>query len=237
MKIFKAFLLLILSAFLFSCNDGLSIVPGDYSAGYGTSLGITEENGELFLNIDVVGGNAHTCEFHGKIVGDVARGEMEDCVVKIRQVTKDSIETEVEDNFACGCGARVGLDYKWGQSFKKCDAKSVNKEFLSLYGSKKYSDASSLLQTFLASCSRHLFVVDADAMLNDLAISLYHEGKKSECLSTVKETFFGSTLVNLENYKEEFVPELNDNFEPMMSYYDRYKKLGPAIYYNYKLCK
>ena len=237
----------ILGIFLFltatSFADLPKLVEGTYKADHAKDLTISQKDGGYWLDISVVAGASHhVCDFSGPIKGNIAvryaKGETDRyCTVQIRQVTKDSVVTEIINGTAidCDCGGNADLGYKWGKSYEKCSLPTIRKGFLSFYKKKNYPAASELLRAFIPECDRFLFEPERDALYNDLAISLYHEGKKQECRDVIKKTFFASNVVNLDNFEQEFNEALDKKLD--WPWYDNYKKLGHAIHYNYNLCK
>lgn len=237
-RILGIFLLFTATAFA----DLPKLVEGTYKAYHAMDLTISQKEGGYWLDISVVADHKFYCEFSAPIKGNMAisyvNGETEPpCKVQIRQVTKDSVVTEMIDSFApdCGCGFGASLEYKWSKSYEKCSLPTIRKGFLSFYKKKNYPAASELLRAFIPECDRFLFEPERDALYNDLAISLYHEGKKQECRDILKKTFFASELVNLDNFEQEFNEALDEKL--VWPWYDNYKKLGYAIHYNYNLCK
>ena len=238
-RILEIFLLFTATAFA----DLPNLVEGTYKADHDKDLTISKKEGGYWLDISVVAGESHhICEFSAPIKGNMAIRYVNDeteppCKVQIRQVTKDSVVTERINSTTmdCGCGANADVEYEWGKSYEKCSLPTIRKGFLSFYKKKNYQAASELLRAFIPECDRFLFEPEGDALYNDLAISLYHEGKKQECRDILKKTFFASEVVNLDNFEQEFNEALDEKL--VWPWYDNYKKLGYAIHYNYNLCK
>lgn len=211
--------------------------PNTYSAGFGADLSISKKSG-YWLKIDVVGDNGHTCAFNGKIVGNTATDDETGCVVKVRQVTKDSVVTAVDDKM-CGCGMRVTgmLEGNWSTTFKQCNLKKTNKAFMKLYKAKKYEEAAAVLEEFLGKCETYLSDKDHDGAYNDLAITRFHEIDREGCRAAVQKTRLYAVMDSLKNFDEDFEAGLKSELWGEKAFFQEYKKLGPAIYYNYNLCQ
>ncbi len=237
MNLFKYILVSVATLAGTGMADLDSFVPKSYSAGYGTELVISKKSG-FWLKIDVVGDYGHTCSFNGKILDHRATDAESGCYVDIRQVTKDSVVTMVDDPI-CGCGMRVSgmLGGNWSTGYKRCDLKKTNREFLKLYKKKDYGAAAGILTSFLDQCGKYIDYADRDRVYNDLAITRFHDIDREGCREAVKSTMLYSVMDSLENFEEDFQKGLKSENWFQRDFFEGYKKLGPAIYYNYNLCQ
>ncbi|HRY04880.1 MAG TPA: hypothetical protein P5256_17235, partial [Beijerinckiaceae bacterium] len=127
------------------------------------------------------------------------------------------------------CGARAyfeGLYLKPAPGCADGAREAMNKSFKTAYGAKDYAKAHALLAPVLQKCARTLGPMETASIRNDLAITLYHLGRKAECRKVL------APMAEDAARKDD---DLMADYPP--SDWDAYKPLIKAARTNLALCK
>lgn len=165
-----------------------SPAPGTYvlKGGSGT-LVLTELMRGGHFTLDVVGGNAHSCQLQGPWTA--ARGKADNCSVSLER-TVDGVDVRSLDDDACRafCGARAWFEGHYLKPLPECTAARVTStraRFLSAYRRKQFAVAVALLQPVVQRCADVLNTFDEMDVRNDLAVAQHHAGNDQGCLDTL----------------------------------------------------
>ena len=173
------------------------IFPGEYISGTDSSvLYVNGDNsGALKFEIDVVGGNFHTCNLSGVIRNGEAR--MEDsadeklpCIVTFKP-QKDGIAVESKHGRACSayCGMRASFEGTYTRPPAGCTPSEVRRarnRFKASYDKKQYAEARALLTPIASQCYGTLGIYSQGWVSNDLAITHYRGGNYAACRNTLQ---------------------------------------------------
>ena len=205
------------------------VAPGKYIAehGFGT---LDIKDGKF--DITSVGGNGHTCGVQGEMKGATGVAEDEGDVCKIDFKAKDGgyeVTPTTPDTCRNYCGARAyfeGLYLKPAPGCADEAREATKKSFKTAYGAKDYAKAHALLAPVLQKCARTLGPMETASIRNDLAITLYHLGRKAECRKVL------APMAEDAARKDD---DLMADYPP--SDWDAYKPLIKAARTNLALCK
>lgn len=182
------------------------------------------------FSFDVLGANAHLCQFEGAWNGE--RGVTDEggyrCEVKL-EPRGDAIEVTPVDAEACRafCGARAYFDGTYLTPPKGCARRELAKTratFKAQYGKKQWSAAVATLRPVVASCFSVVDRFERAWILNDLALAQHHAGDDAGCLATLEP---------LAGYRDED-PDAPGGREP--AFEQEFERLVRATSTNAKLC-
>ena len=165
------------------------LAPGDYitERGWG-QLTIAKDRFEIIA----VGANGHTCSLDGKRAGAEGRTDDDDDVCRVQFTARaDGIEAKAKTPDTCRnfCGMRAqfeGLYLKPAPGCLDDEREKTQKAFKAAYVAKDYPKARELMAGMLAACGRTRGMMEGAGARNDLAITLFHLGRKDECLATLQ---------------------------------------------------
>ncbi|RZT10848.1 hypothetical protein EV582_2939 [Duganella sp. BK701] len=154
------------------------------------------------FHIDTVGDNAHICSMSGTISGSKGHADklFEDidsaeCDISISvSGTKVVVGPITQDACRDYCGMRADVYGIYSKPPAMCtDAGKQQHQarFMRAYRAKHYAEATNMLTAMMAQCDDFLFWIEKERMLNDLALSQYHDGNATECLETLNRTIAG----------------------------------------------
>lgn len=211
-------------------------VPGEYLAegGWGTLNIKRSAEGKLHFDIESLGANGHSCSVSGIVKSGKAVPDDADpaspCDIALKPDAGGIDVALGESSAGCRyyCGMRASFDGRYLVPAPGCrngERKTVQTRFSHLYGVKDYQAALITLQPVLTGCAPTLLWFEEAQIRNDLAVTLYHLGRKEECLAVLKPTIdaHGKTEDEL---REELPPSDFESFLP----------LAKAAWYNRKLC-
>ncbi|HEX7643354.1 MAG TPA: hypothetical protein VF472_14205 [Burkholderiaceae bacterium] len=209
--------------------------PGEYIAekGRGTLTVTRGADGKMHFDISAIGANGHSCSIDGGIKEGkaVLADPVTDnpCHVSFKPDV-NSIDVVLGNPSECRdyCGARAWFDGRYLVPAPGCrnrERNATEKKFARLYGSKDYQAALNILRPVLNDCAATLSWLEEAQVRNDLAVNLYHLGRKEDCLAVLKPTIdrYGTSESKL---REELPPSDFESFLPLAS----------AAWYNVKLC-
>ena len=181
-----------------SARDG-SVPFGEYVTleGWGWLVVSRGESGERSFGIRSSGGNGHSCGIDGEIVGTVAKVPTDSaagvCEVRFFPKQNGSIEVKQAEGAwqACGyfCGQRAGIEGNYLIPARGCAPSAIwdtRKKFKLAYDSRDYGQAHKLLAPLLTRCAKTLYWYERYQIINDLAVTLFHLGRKSDCRGVLK---------------------------------------------------
>ncbi len=150
------------------------------------------------FNVETVGGNAHMCSLEGVVTDGTATlassfsaKDGKPCVVSFA-MGADGI-TVTSNGIACReyCGMRAMFEGLYVKPLPGCaglERQKLNKAFIKQYKGKNDDKAASILKDMLGNCVEIMGWLDRDQTRNDYAVTLYHLGRKEDCLSVLKQT-------------------------------------------------
>ena len=173
------------------------IKPGEYinGAGYGVLSVMPDKGGALKFELNVTGGNFHTCNLSGVIRNNEAR--MEDsadeklpCFVTFKP-QKDGIAVGSKHGRACSayCGMRAAFEGAYAMPPAGCAPSAVRQtrnRFKASYDKKQYAEARTLLTPIAEKCFGTLNIYAQGWVSNDLALTQYRTGDNAACRNTLK---------------------------------------------------
>lgn len=241
MNFFRSACLLVI---IFLCVDPLlaadagsgSVATGRYvSVGdWGTLVVKKAPSGETRFEIEAIGGNCHVCSVSGVVKGktgvadyDYIQEDSEKCKVSLKPVS-GGVDVAPLTSEACRyfCGARAGFDGLYKLPPARCTAKqrqARRAEFLALYRTKKFAQASDVLSGLIVECADFIDWIEIDKVRNDLALAQYHAGDSAACLATLAGTRAGKA-------------QGEDGLGLAPCDHDNYIGTAKATWYNQKLC-
>jgi hypothetical protein len=210
-----------------------AIEPGNYVTEHSwgqLQIQAPKKGGQSF-NLDVLGGNGHTCTLSGVIRQRTARIENGDepvCVVRFGQ-KGEGIEVTVDDADPCRawCGMRAWFEGYYSRPPPACVPRVVRatrSDFQRLYKSKAYGEARAKIEGLLNTCGSVIDRFDEMWIRNDLAVTLHHLKDDAACLKV------------LEPMREWAASEDGEVAIGEPAYEDFYRRIGKAIRANLKLC-
>lgn len=227
---FSALFLLIFS---FSSSVAVSeIMDGRYLGAGSDSDIVIETDGEgrqRFL-MNVLGANGHMCvDVAGTIIGNQGLVDDEEdlglgvCELDFQQ-NRHILDITAKDYEGCRqyCGMRATLEGSYRMPPQNCTFNAMTAqryEFKKLYDEKQYGDAEAILNRLLSQCDFYLDFVQRDAIRNDLALTLYHQGEPQRCLEVL------SSAVTMD--PNIYLPPLEQ---------EMYEDTEKAIRFNWGLC-
>lgn len=173
------------------------IKPGEYvySGGYGVLTIAGDKSGALKFDIEVVGGNFHTCSLSGVIRNNEARMEesaddKRPCIVTFKS-GKDGIAVDSRHERACSfyCGARARFEGAYEMPPAGCAPTQVRQSrdrFKVAYDKKQYAEARGLLAPVVEKCLGTLNQYGEGWVRNDMAITYYRTGELAACRDVLK---------------------------------------------------
>lgn len=205
------------------------VANGDYIAEHGWGALKVKNGGFEILS---VGGNGHTCGLDGKLKGMTATLDDGGDICRIRFKAKDGgyqVTPATPETCRNYCGARAyfeGLYLKPARGCADGAREATKKGFKAAYAAKDYAKAHRLLSPLLHTCVRTLGPMETAALRNDLAITLYHLGRKADCRAI---------LAPLAEQAAKKGDDLMADYPP--SDWDEFKPLIGATRTNLALCK
>jgi hypothetical protein len=168
-----------------------------YDRAYGDLQIETEQAGIQKFSLQTEGANAHTCTLEGTIKQGLSKDTADGCFIRFEQAADNSIRISVDGqkypsgNSAChqNCGMRAWFTGEYKVRPDACDPSQVQKQrdiFLKQYHSKQYASALTTLNTVGSQCKDWFNWTTKIDLANDAAITLFHAGKKQQCLDTLK---------------------------------------------------
>lgn len=137
------------------------------------------------------GGAPGVCNIEGKLTGMSGRADDEDvCLVTFR--AKDGgYEVIARTKKTCRsyCGEHAdfaGLYSKPAAGCADSERKKTRADFRAAYDAKDYAKAQTIIASQLKTCAKTLQPIETAGIRNDLAITLFHLGRKDECLGILK---------------------------------------------------
>lgn len=173
------------------------IKPGEYinGAGYGVLSVMPDKGGTLKFELNVVGGNFHTCNLEGVIRNNEARMEESadeklPCIVTFKP-QKDGIAVDSKHGRACSsyCGMRAAFEGTYTMPPAGCAPSAVRQtrnRFKASYDKKQYAEARALLTPIVEKCFGTLNIYAQGWVSNDLALTQYRTGDNAACRNTLK---------------------------------------------------
>lgn len=194
------------------------VAPGSYVAehGFGT-LQIKDGKFEIVS----VGGNGHTCGVEGVMKGATGVAEDEGDVCKIDFKAKDGgyvVTPTTPETCRNYCGARAyfeGLYLKPAPGCAETEREATKASFKTAYGAKNYAKAQALLAPVLDKCARTLGPMETASIRNDLAITLYHLGKKADCRKVLAPLAKDAAKKD-DDLMADYPPSDWDEFKPLI---------------------
>jgi len=224
--------LTLLSLFpLAAANTSPPLKPGSYirQGGQGSLELTLDKSGKLAFDIETTGGNAHTCELSGAVMGHEGKTGSDDgpaCTVRFDVDASGNLTlTSVTDD-ACRafCGARADFDGKYFLPAPACETKAVTatqSKFKKLYDQKKLADAIQVLEPVLKQCEQVIDRFQVIGIRNDLAITHHKLKDDAGCLQV---------LAPLRTWAQDTDPGAEPAFEDIL------KPLVKATRFNFKTC-
>jgi hypothetical protein len=172
-----------------------ALLPGEYITQGGTGiLTISTSEGRTIFSIEVLSPTGHSCGLDGEIRGLQARlemeGEDEPCEVtflpKADQIEVASSGPGCHRYF---CGARASFESEYFRPAPGCGTRERSAErdrFKELYDAKSYAQAAAGLEPLLSRCAKTLGFVEEGRIRNDLAVTLFHLGRRADCRKTLE---------------------------------------------------
>ncbi|HEX2940609.1 MAG TPA: hypothetical protein VHO91_06150 [Rhodopila sp.] len=173
---------------------GADLPSGEYvnNADQSATLDITRTAaGKTHFEMVVVGFNTNICSMSGSIAGllglpmEGSNGPADQsCKLHFTRAGQGlSIDYE-GDGCMAYCGLGVSLPTDWAAVPEACyhaPYQATRQAFLKAYKAGHYAEAKALLAPLLHTCQPTLDTLDADALANDLAITLHHLGDDAGC--------------------------------------------------------
>lgn len=214
---------------------GSDFSTGLYEAheGWGSLMITKDTNSETKrFSIGTLGPDGHSCSVEGILkngkIFPVWRGEPTDCNITFKQ-TGPAIEVSAEgDGCRDFCGSRASFDSVYTRPIKVCmpsARRDRRAKFLSQYQKKNYKQAYEGLDRFRRECENRLTWMELDQVRNDLAITLFHLGRLSECRLILSQNR-AADITDTEDLKGGLAP-----FD-----YNNYLPVAEATWYNMKRC-
>ncbi|MFT4097768.1 MAG: hypothetical protein QM651_11650 [Rhodoblastus sp.] len=205
------------------------VAPGDYIAEHGWGT-LKVKNGGF--EILAVGGNGHTCSLDGRLNGMTATLDDEGDICRIDFKAKEGgfqVTPTTPETCSNYCGARAYFEGLYLRPARGCAdgaRETTRKNFKAAYAAKDYVKAHALLVPLLQTCARTLGPMETAALRNDLAITLYHLGRKADCRAML------APLAEQAAKKDD---DLTADYPP--SDWEEFKPLIGAARTNLALCK
>lgn len=206
-----------------------AITPGTYvtEGGWG-SLELKKST----FHLQMLGGNAHTCELEGTWKGTQAqtKGDEGVCKIELKLHPGGGIEVDAnQDDEACRqwCGMRAWFADTFYTQPTACKPKALSlarASFAALYREKKYAEAKAVLAPLIESCGKTGSKFEVAMWLNDLAITQHHLGDDQGCVKT------------LEPWAELASAAAEDIGMGEPAYEEPLKRIARATRTNLKLC-
>lgn len=137
------------------------------------------------------GGAPGVCNIEGKLKGMNGRADDEDvCLVTFR-ARDGGYEVIARTKKTCRsyCGEHAdfaGLYRKPAAGCADSERKKTRGEFRAAYDAKDYAKAQTIVSGQLKNCAKTLQPIETAGIRSDLAITLFHLGRKDECLAVLK---------------------------------------------------
>lgn len=209
--------------------------PGTYitEGGWGTLVVSRSGAKGLQFRLGAMGANGHSCDLRGTIVDgkaslEVGLGEPA-CSVSFK-ARPGSVDVEASDSASCRffCGMRAWFEGSYLQPSPACTSgakTATRRRFATLYRAKSYGQAASVLAPVLQECAQTLNGLESGRLRNDMAITLFHLGRRDECLDMLKP------VLELAGKDED---ELRQALPP--SDFELYLPIARAAWHNARLC-
>ncbi len=173
------------------------VTPGEYvyPGGFGVLKIVASNGGALQFDIEVVGGNFHTCNLSGVIRNNEARMEesaddKQPCIVTFKP-QKDGLAVDSKFGRACStyCGMRADFTGVYQRPPSGCAPSQVRhsrNRFKAAYDKKQYAEARGLLAPVVEKCLGTLNQYGEGWVRNDMAITYYRTGEHAACRDVLK---------------------------------------------------
>lgn len=182
------------------------------------------------FSFDVLGANAHLCQFEGAWKGEAGVVDEGGYRCEVKFVPRgDALEVSPVDPEPCRafCGARAYFDGTYLTPPKGCARGEVAKTraaFKALYVKKQWAAAVATLRPVVASCFAVVDRFERAWVLNALALAQHHAGDDAGCLATLEP---------LSAYRDAD-PDAPGGREP--AFEQEFERLVRATSTNAKLC-
>lgn len=217
---------------------GLSLLSPNAFSGVldGTYLGVgsesevvieTNDQGNQRFSMNVLSGG-HVCmDVTGSITENQGlvddEEELGQCRLSFHQnnhILNVGIETYEECRQYCGMRATLEGSYRIPPQPCTSGAIAMQRQrFQSLYDQKQYQEAENILNKLLNQCDFYFDFVARDAIRNDLALTLYHQGQPGLCIEVLSSTV-----------------ALDQNLYLPLTEQEMYEDTEKAIRFNWELC-
>lgn len=220
------FLSRLLGAALVCCGwmaQAQSLPSGTYATegGWGKLVVGPVSAGAQAFEINVLGGNAHTCQLDGRVSKGWATLEGDaDRPCKVRfEPTANGWRVSDGSEGACNgyCGMRADFQGVYEALPKACEGSAVvqaRRRFKQQYDGKRFQDALATLQPLWNQCSRWLHWSEAGRIRNDLAITLHHLGDLAGCKAVLAPLAEDAQKTDAQ-IREDWPPTDADVFLPI----------------------
>ena len=142
------------------------------------------------FRIETTGVNGHSCRVEGTVTGALGTtapvlADGTACTVRFN-VRPGAVEVTPLEHEACRaeCGARAGFDGTYVVPAAGCgdaERRRAEDDSLSEYRAGRFQRAADPLAALLSHCARTLGAVEDAQLRNDLAVALFHLGRRADC--------------------------------------------------------
>lgn len=217
--------------------------PGQYvrDRDSGTLTIRSAGHNRLTFEIDSIGGNCHLCGVSGVISGGIGRSDSwvtdggdSKCEISFSDDHSALIVRPITtEECRVYCGMRAGFDGTYRIPPLACTSVGRQKtrdSFLKLYRSRRYAQASQILQELISQCETFMSWIEMDQVRNDLALAQYHNGEIRQCLATLNSTLAAKVK------DEEKLKSGNSGLYLPPCDYDNYIDTAKSTWFNKALC-
>lgn len=208
---------------IFSLHAASLLQPGSYVTENGWGMLSLQQFGDgISFVITSTGANGHVCELKGRIkenralLAAVDKGKP--CVVHFVSLS-EGIKVESVDEQSCRyfCGAQAYFDGVYLRPAAGCSPDEVQKKragFKQQFDKKSFAEAQAILQPVLENCQKTLDVFEQAWIRNDLALTVYRQGKAAECLLLL-DPLRKLAQMTATQIAEEYLPYEAELFQPI----------------------
>ncbi len=208
---------------IFPLQAASLLKPGNYVTenGWGM-LSLQQFGDDLSFVITSTGANGHVCELKGRIKENraslAAAEKGKRCVVHFVSLP-EGIKVDSVDGQSCShyCGAQAYFDGVYLRPAVGCSPDEVQKKragFKQQFDKKSFAEAQAILQPVLENCQKTLDVFEQAWIRNDLALTLYRQGKVAECLILL-DPLKKLAQMTATQITEEYLPYEAELFQPI----------------------
>lgn len=172
-----------------------TIAPGHYATdqGWGWLVIDPRKNSSVSFSVETRSTLTEGCEFGGELTGQtgVAQRGNSSCTISFKPTTK-GVALKLETAEACRelCGLNGSFEGEYlrdaNPSCMPAAVEDTRDRFKRLYDHRDYRGALELLQPVLSNCTALLDALNLGSIRNDLAITQYKNGRRAECIATLK---------------------------------------------------